>query len=106
MFKKIFIFIFLCSITSNLYSAELSLEEIMSEMDLCDEKIESVRFDFKQDIIYEITGETQTNSGAITLQRPSKFYIVQKKPVEQIIVSNGKKVWIYTPTYNQVLVER
>ena len=36
---------------------------------------------------------------------PDSIRIRQKNPVDQTIVTNGKKVWVYTPSYNQVIVD-
>ena len=84
---------------------EITLNEIISKMEESEKRIESVQFEFTQEISYTITGEKQSNSGEAIYQKPDCLYMKHKNPLEQVIISNGKKVWIYTPSYNQVLVD-
>ena len=88
------------------YASEITLNEIVAKMDSAEKKIESLQFGFTQEIVYGITGERQSNSGEAVFQKPDNLYMKQQNPIEQVIVSNGRKVWIYTPAYRQVIVDK
>lgn len=49
-------------------------------------------------------GKTQTASGTFAILRPGKFRWNYKKPYEQLIVGDGKQVWLYDPDLQQVTV--
>ncbi len=82
-----------------------SLTDILGRMERADETARVIRFDFKQVINFKITGEKQSKSGEIIFQKPDKIRIWQKTPAEQLFTGNGKKIWVYTPSYKQVVVE-
>ena len=103
-----FLFPATCSFLLNcalLNAAEPSLNEIVTHLEQVEKEVQSASFSYTQDISYSLTGEKQSSSGTVLFQKPSRLRIVQKKPAEQVIVSNGKKVWVYTPAYHQVLVD-
>ena len=45
-------------------------------------------------------------SGAFAFARPGKFRWTYEKPHQQVIVSDGTKIWIHDPDLNQVTVKR
>lgn len=47
---------------------------------------------------------TDTAKGTIIVKRPVKMRWVYEKPEKQEIVSDGKRLWIYRPQDNQVMV--
>lgn len=101
---------FICIISAccfiKLSADETKLEEILLKLEKNDQAIKNVRFNYFQDISYTLTRELQHVSGQMVFGKPDNFYLKQNKPIEQIIISNGKKVWIYTPAYRQVIVDR
>jgi len=90
---------------SGLRAAEPTVDDIMARMEKAEANIQAVSFEFTQEIAYTVTREKQKNAGEVIFQKPANLYVKQKNPLEQIIISNGKKVWIYTPSYRQVLVD-
>jgi outer membrane lipoprotein carrier protein len=46
----------------------------------------------------------KTSSGQFEFARPDRFRFAYTKPFEQLIVSDGKKVWLHDPDLNQVSV--
>ena len=55
--------------------------------------------------VYDRNGhKTQEANGSFQLQRPGKFRWAYQKPYEQLIVGDGKKVWIYDADLAQVTV--
>ena len=60
--------------------------------------------DFSQ-IVYDIEGEEiQATTGSLKFQRPGKFRWHYKEPFEQLIVSNGKTLWVYDKDLEQVII--
>ncbi len=47
---------------------------------------------------------TRKSEGTLSFQRPDRFRFVYTKPTEQVIVGDGKKVWLYDADLNQVTV--
>ncbi|MHB9154124.1 MAG: LolA family protein [Endomicrobiales bacterium] len=86
-------------------TAGVTMETLLGDLQKSEDKIQGLRFQFQQDIIYNLTGEKQTNTGEVTFKKPSNLHVKQNNPLEQVIVSNGSKVWIYTPAYQQVIVD-
>ena len=57
--------------------------------------------------VYDRNGrKTQEASGTLFLSRPGKFRWVYKKPYTQLIVGDGKKLWIYDEDLDQVTVRK
>ena len=57
--------------------------------------------------VYDSKGrKTQETSGELYFSRPGKFRWIYHKPYEQLIVGDGKKIWIYDPDLEQVTVKR
>ena len=67
---------------------------------------QSARADFEQKV-YGCGGKlTQEARGSFVFQRPGKFRWTYAKPVDQLIVGDGERVWIYDRDLNQVTVRR
>ena len=67
--------------------------------------VDAVRADFIQQVVGEKKNVLQETSGKMLLLRPGRFRWDYKKPYEQQIVSNGKKVWLYDVDLEQVTVK-
>ena len=48
----------------------------------------------------------KTSSGSFEFQRPNQFRFVYAKPLEQLIVGDGQKVWLFDPDLNQASSSR
>jgi outer membrane lipoprotein carrier protein len=48
----------------------------------------------------------RTSTGSFEFARPNRFRFSYAKPFEQLIVSDGQKVWIYDADLNQVTVRK
>jgi len=48
------------------------------------------------------TAHHKTSSGEFDFSRPNKFKFSYKKPFEQLIVADGRRVWMYDTDMNQV----
>lgn len=57
--------------------------------------------------VYDANGrKTQETTGELYFSRPGKFRWVYRKPYEQLIVGDGKKIWIYDADLEQVTVKK
>ena len=62
---------------------------------------------FTQSVIGKKSGKKpQVSSGVVTLSRPGKFRWQIEQPYEQLMLSDGHKVWLYDPELKQVTVQR
>jgi outer membrane lipoprotein carrier protein len=84
---------------------QLTLGELLAKMEQTDKTVMSLQFDFQQEIVYNLTNEKNVNTGKVSYLKPDNILMQQKSPLEQTIIANGTKVWIYTPKYNQVIVD-
>jgi outer membrane lipoprotein carrier protein len=51
-------------------------------------------------------GRKKLSSGSFEFERPNRFRFAYLKPFEQLIVSDGQKVWVHDVDLNQVTVRR
>jgi len=61
---------------------------------------------FRQVVVNREGRTTQTTSGTFAFARPGKFRWTYDKPFDQLIVSDGDKVWVYDHDLNQVIVRK
>ncbi|HSN32335.1 MAG TPA: outer membrane lipoprotein chaperone LolA [Ideonella sp.] len=62
----------------------------------------SGRADFAQTVTSPDGKRTKTSSGRFEFERPNRFRFEYTKPFEELIVGDGRKVWIYDADLNQV----
>lgn len=67
---------------------------------------QSARAEFEQKVYGREGKLTQESSGSFAFQRPGRFRWVYAKPVDQLIVGDGERVWIYDRDLSQVTVRR
>ena len=60
--------------------------------------------DFEQQVFDREKKLVQRSRGSFTLQRPGRFRWSYAQPYAQLIVGDGKRVWIYDEDLNQVTV--
>jgi outer membrane lipoprotein carrier protein len=66
----------------------------------------SARGEFEQKV-YDRSGKpTQESKGSFVFQRPGLFRWLYAKPVDQVIVGDGERVWIHDRDLNQVTVRK
>jgi outer membrane lipoprotein carrier protein len=68
------------------------------------ESTKGLKAQFNQTVSDRNGRKTQEASGTLFLSRPGKFRWVYKKPYAQLIVGDGKKLWIYDEDLDQVTV--
>ncbi len=75
--------------------------------DLLQKKLNAIRTmtaQFNQ-IVKAKKKEVSRSTGDMALQRPGRFRWETKEPLEQLIVADGKKMWIYDVDLEQVTVK-
>lgn len=100
MMLKIILFVFTVTISTTAFAGagKERLDTFFSD-------VTSVRADFKQQVLGNDKTTLQETSGKMFLLRPGLFRWDYKKPYEQQIISNGKKVWLYDIDLEQVTVK-
>ena len=66
----------------------------------------SARGEFEQKVHDRSGKVTQESKGNFVFQRPGLFRWVYAKPVDQVIVGDGERVWIHDRDLNQVTVRK
>lgn len=66
----------------------------------------SARADFEQKVYDRTRKLVQESKGSFVFLRPGRFRWVYDKPVDQLIVGDGERVWIYDRDLKQVTVRK
>jgi outer membrane lipoprotein carrier protein len=67
-------------------------------------KVAVIQADFKQQVINPEGELIQESSGELIISRPGNFHWQVMQPDEELIVSNGKDIWLYSPFIEQVTI--
>jgi outer membrane lipoprotein carrier protein len=67
-------------------------------------EVKTGRAAFTQTVSAPDGARKKTSSGQFEFARPDRFRFVYRKPFEQQIVADGRKVWLYDVDLNQVTV--
>lgn len=67
---------------------------------------QSARADFEQKVYGRDGKLTQESKGSFVFQRPGRFRWTYARPVDQLIVGDGERVWIYDRDLRQVTVRK
>ena len=68
-------------------------------------KVSTLKGSFSQQVFSKKNKIIQSSTGQIFLNRPGKFRWVYKTPEPQVIVSDGKNIWIYDEDLEQVTIK-
>jgi outer membrane lipoprotein carrier protein len=68
--------------------------------------VKSGRADFTQVVTSPDGARKKTSSGSFEFARPNRFRFAYARPFEQLIVADGRKVWIHDADLNQVTSRR
>ncbi|WP_028388393.1 outer membrane lipoprotein chaperone LolA [Legionella fairfieldensis] len=68
-------------------------------------KMRSMTAHFKQ-IVKEKRREISHSSGTMALERPGRFRWQTQTPMEQLVVADGNKLWVYDVDLEQVTVKK
>ena len=67
--------------------------------------LKSMKARFKQ-VVRADRREVSRSSGTMALQRPGKFRWDTREPMAQLVVADGKKLWVYDVDLEQVTVKK
>ncbi|CEG56518.1 outer membrane lipoprotein chaperone LolA [Legionella fallonii] len=67
--------------------------------------IRSMTADFNQ-VVKAKKREISRSSGTMALERPGRFRWQTKSPMEQLVVADGQKMWVYDVDLEQVTVKK
>ena len=84
-------------------SAE-SLDDVVRDVEAAYGRMTDLRAEFTQTAFNKSLNQTIPALGAVYLKKGGKLRWEYKEPTPQEIVSDGKKLWVYTPALNQVNV--
>ena len=93
----------LVAATTVLASAQ-SLDDVVREIETVYGRMTDLRADFTQTAFNKSLNQTIPARGTVYLKKGGKLRWEYTEPTPQEIVSDGKKLWVYTPTLNQANV--
>jgi len=100
--KKIIISL---SLVVSLFSVSFVANALTVDAQLLKDKLatfEHINATFVQSVTSSEGKLLNESSGEVTISRPGKFHWLVKTPEEELIVSNGKTIWYYSPFIEQV----
>jgi outer membrane lipoprotein-sorting protein len=103
--KKIILMFFIMFAGTNLFAQEVSIDQILANIEKKDSSIQDLSVDYTQLINYYSVDEKQTSYGDVKFQKQNNLCIVQKKPQLQYTYIDGKKMTVFVPANNQAIVD-
>ena len=85
-------------------AAAQSLDDVVREIETVYSRMTDLRADFTQNAFNKSLNQTISARGTVYLKKGGKLRWEYTEPTPQEIVSDGKKLWVYTPTLNQANV--
>ncbi len=98
-----FIVLFIICMLFTPAAAVESIDEIVGQLQNNYQTVNSYAAKFKQEAKIKAYPITQESSGELFFKKPGKIRWNYQTPEKQEIVSDGKTVWLYTPSLNQVM---
>lgn len=86
-------------------SPALADQAATAKLDEYLQKNQSLKASFSQSVFDEKNQLLQSAKGELILQRPDKFYWHILQPDEQIILADGRNLWVYDVELEQATVE-
>src|SRR5215467_710240 len=81
-----------------------SLDDVVREIENVYSRMNDLRADFTQTAFNKSLNQTLPARGTVYLKKGGKLRWEYTEPAPQEIVSDGKKLWLYTPSLNQANV--
>ena len=85
-------------------AAAQSLDDVVREIEAVYGRMTDLRADFTQTAFNKSLNQTIPARGTVYLKKGGKLRWEYTEPTPQEIISDGKKLWVYTPTLNQANV--
>jgi outer membrane lipoprotein carrier protein len=81
-----------------------TLEDVVRDLEAAYGRMTDLRAEFTQTAFNKSLNQTIPAQGTVYLKKGGKLRWEYTEPTPQEIVSDGKKLWVYTPSLNQVNV--
>lgn len=81
-----------------------TIEELVQEIETTYAEVESLRAEFVQTTRSAALGEGQKQRGRMELKRPAKMRWDFQRPDPRLFVTNGKRMWVYSPVDKQAIL--
>jgi outer membrane lipoprotein carrier protein len=81
------------------------LDGLLNKIETNESSIRTIGFSFQQNTRLHSTGDTQVISGKAFFMKPNRFRIEHVLPRPQLVVSDGKRVWVYISDRRQVIMD-
>jgi outer membrane lipoprotein carrier protein len=85
-------------------AAAPTLDEAVNALEQAQRRITDLKAPFRQAAFNKALNQTTDAQGTLYLKKPGRLRWEYQTPTPQEIVSDGTKLWIYTPTLKQVNV--
>ena len=85
-------------------AAAQSIDEVIKGLEGAYGRINDLKAEFNQNAFNKSLNQTIPAAGSVFLKKGGKLRWEYTQPTPQEIVSDGKTLWVYTPTLNQVNV--
>jgi outer membrane lipoprotein carrier protein len=77
------------------------LNEVLTNIENADKSVNTIRFDFVQNVRFTEMNNENVVKGQATFAKPNRMRIEKTEPDRQVTISDGKTMWVYTPSYKQ-----
>jgi outer membrane lipoprotein carrier protein len=94
----------LCVLATVGSAAAQTLDDVVREIETAYSRMTDLRADVTQTAFNKSLNQTIPARGTVYLKKGGKLRWEYTEPTPQEIVSDGKKLWVYTPTLNQANV--
>lgn len=91
-------------IVTVLFSSPFAYSESATDFASLLNAVQTMQADFKQTVYDHRDKAIQTSFGTMAFVRPGKFRWQARRPIPQLIIANGSKLWIYDPDLQQVII--
>src|SRR5262249_7725503 len=94
----------LCMTATAIPAAAPSLHDVLRQIETVYRRMTDLPAAFQQSAFNRSMNQTIPARGTVYLKKGGKLRWEYTEPTPQEIVSDGKKLWVYTPTLNQANV--
>lgn len=84
-------------------TAPLTLEAVLAHYEAMDAALVSLSARFEQTLTMKETGVSNRVEGTLAYKKPDRLRIEHRRPEPQVVVSDGKDVWIHRTERKQVV---
>lgn len=78
-------------------------DDIVEKLQKKYESISSIEASFTQDVFTVSLNKSEATEGRVYFKKPGKWKWLYNDPSRGVFTSNGKKVWLFEPDFNQVI---